>query len=259
MRPQPTIRVALRGALAVGRGQSQSCTSRTAAVASFPQSIAAYSSRAGSLKLRATSTTATTATAPTQQSSFFSTSTSRPDAAAAPSNSSSVSSSSSAPSSSPAPILPASVLSQILFAPCTSPSSPLPSVSNATSVTTNHPSVYATVQIHGRPYLVTPGDSLRLPFKMPGVQPGDELLLNRVGVVGNRNVTAVSSVPQTEEGSFDVAHVPGVTVKAVVLGVETEPLRVMIKKKRRTRRKRSVKSKHHFTVLRIQQVSLEEQ
>ena len=99
---------------------------------------------------------------------------------------------------------------------------------------------------------------------MPGVQPGDELLLNRVGVVGNRNVTAVSSVAQEKKGqdgdsSFDVAHVPGATVKAVVLGVETEPLRVMIKKKRRTRRKRSVKSKHHFTVLRIQEVSLEQQ
>ncbi|CAK7267590.1 hypothetical protein SEPCBS57363_002669 [Sporothrix epigloea] len=122
----------------------------------------------------------------------------------------------------------------------------------------NHPSVYATVHIHGRPYLVTPGDSLRLPFKMPGVQPGDELLLNRVGLVGNRNLTAVSSVAQVEEGSYDVAHVPGATVKAVVLGVETEPLRVMIKKKRRARRKRSVKSKHHFTVLRIQEVSLAE-
>ena len=93
---------------------------------------------------------------------------------------------------------------------------------------------------------------------MPGVQPGDELLLNRVGIVGNRNLTAVSSIAQVEEGSSDVAHLPGATVKAVVLGVETEPLRVMIKKKRRTRRKRSVKSKHHFTVLRIQEVSLAE-
>ncbi|CAK7225817.1 hypothetical protein SBRCBS47491_006018 [Sporothrix bragantina] len=254
MRPQPTLRAALRGALTASRAQGQSCASRTAVVAAFPHNAAAYSSRATPLTPRPT--LAKTATATTQQTSFFSTSTSRPDAAATPSNSSAASSSSH---DAPAPVLPASVLSQILFAPSTSPSSLLPSVSNAASVSTNHPSVYATVQIHGRPYLVTPGDSLRLPFKMPGVQPGDELLLNRVGVVGNRNVTAVSSVQQTEECSFDVASVPGATVKAVVLGVETEPLRTMIKKKRRARRKRSVKSKHHFTVLRIQEVALGDQ
>lgn len=128
-------------------------------------------------------------------------------------------------------------------------------------MSSGNPSVYATVQIHGRPYLVTPGDSVRLPFKMPGVQPGDELLLNRVGIVGNRTVTAVAGAgagtSDVGEERFDVPYVPGATVKAVVLGVETEPLRTMVKKKRRTRRKRTVKSKHHFTVLRIQEVSVE--
>ncbi|CAK7201966.1 hypothetical protein SEUCBS139899_004682 [Sporothrix eucalyptigena] len=247
MRPQSSLRAAFRGALTASRGQSQSCVSRTAVATPFPQNAAAYSCCAAPLRLRPAST----------QSSFFSTSTSRSapaDATTTPSNTSSSSSESSAP------VLPASVLSQILFAPSSAASSPLPSVSNAASVASNNPNIYATVHIHGRPYLVTPGDSLRLPFKMPGVQAGDELLLNRVGVVGNRNVTAVSSVPsQKESGSYDVAHVLGATVKAVVLGVETEPLRVMIKKKRRTRRKRTVKSKHHFTVLRIQEVSLEEQ
>lgn len=85
--------------------------------------------------------------------------------------------------------------------------------------------------------------------------------MNRVGAVGNRTVTAVAGggagTSEVGEERFDVPYVPGATVKAVVLGVETEPLRTMVKKKRRTRRKRTVKSKHHFTVLRIQEVSVE--
>src|SRR5262245_18319163 len=35
------------------------------------------------------------------------------------------------------------------------------------------PAHWASAHIHGRPYLVTAGDSVRLPFKMPGVVPGD--------------------------------------------------------------------------------------
>ncbi|KIH94545.1 hypothetical protein SPBR_06136 [Sporothrix brasiliensis 5110] len=279
MRSQPTLRAAFRSALTSARGAGGS--GRQVAVSPFPQAAALP------LRLPAVANTAATQS--------FSTSTRR-SSHNEPTVSSSSSSSSSSPSTSStssstgaAPALPTSVLSQILFAPSSAPSpvssssssssssSATPSTAAAVaSVTSNHPSVYATVQIHGRPYLVTPGDSLRLPFKMPGVQPGDELLLNRVGVVGNRTVTAVAaSTSQTvsagtaEAGrdntsnnssngeSFDVPYVPGASVKAVVLGVETEPLRTMVKKKRRTRRKRTVKSKHQFTVLRIQEVSVE--
>ena len=158
------------------------------------------------------------------------------------------------------------VLSQILF-PSASPPTPGAVVGN----TNNNPSVYATVYIHGRPYLVTPGDSLRLPFLMAGVQPGDELRLDRVGVVGNRSVTAVATasgaqseiadgVARSTVGAQVVASesIPGASVRAVVLGVETEPERTLIKKKRRSRRKRTFKSKHSFTVLRIKEVVLEQ-
>lgn len=128
----------------------------------------------------------------------------------------------------------------------------------------SQPSVYATVHIYGRPYLVTAGDRLRLPFRMAGVQPGDILHLDRVGVVGSRSVTAVGggggggSGPEGE-GVQHGGHVPGVSVTAVVLGLEAEPLRVLVKKKRRNRRKRTVRSKHQYTVLRIQDVHLGEE
>ncbi|ERS99472.1 mitochondrial 54S ribosomal protein YmL49 [Sporothrix schenckii 1099-18] len=275
MRPQPTLRAAFRSALTSARGAGGS--GRQVTVSPFPQAAALPS------RLPTVANTAAT--------QCFSTSTRRPShneptVSSSSSSSSSPSTSSASSSTGAAPALPTSVLSQILFAPSSAPSpvsssssssSATPSTAAAVaSVTSNHPSVYATVQIHGRPYLVTPGDSLRLPFKMPGVQPGDELLLNRVGVVGNRTVTAVAastsstvSAGTAEAGrdnnsnnssngeSFDVPYVPGASVKAVVLGVETEPLRTMVKKKRRTRRKRTVKSKHQFTVLRIQEVSVE--
>ncbi|EFW99591.1 hypothetical protein CMQ_7959 [Grosmannia clavigera kw1407] len=130
------------------------------------------------------------------------------------------------------------------------------------SAAPSHPSVYATVHIYGRPYLVTPGDRLRLPFRMAGVQPGDVLHLDRVGVVGSRSVTAVGGVTGAGgggpegEGIQRGGHVPGVSVTAVVLGLETEPLRLLVKKKRRNRRKKTVRSKHQYTVLRIQDVRL---
>lgn len=166
-----------------------------------------------------------------------------------------------------APASPPTVLSQILF-PSASSSTPGAVVGN----TNNNPSVYATVYIHGRPYLVTPGDSLRLPFLMAGVQPGDELSLDRVGVVGNRSMTAIATssgaapneavggVVRSTVGAQVVASesIPGASVRAVVLGVETEPERTLIKKKRRSRRKRTFKSKHSYTVLRIKEVVLQE-
>lgn len=49
--------------------------------------------------------------------------------------------------------------------------------------------------------------------------------------------------------------------RAVVMGVESEPLRTKEKTKRRNRKTKTVKSKHRFTVLRIKELrvrSLEE-
>ncbi|KAK3298966.1 ribosomal protein L21-like protein [Chaetomium fimeti] len=109
------------------------------------------------------------------------------------------------------------------------------------------PGHYITVQIHGRPYLVTAGDSVRLPFKMPGVEPGAVLRLNRATAVGSRDFT-LRGAPFVDERLFEC--------RAVVTGTEAEPMRTMVKKKRRCRRSKRVTSKHRFTMLRISELKI---
>ncbi|EON97780.1 putative aconitate hydratase protein [Phaeoacremonium minimum UCRPA7] len=106
---------------------------------------------------------------------------------------------------------------------------------------------YITIHIHGRPYLVTPGDSIRLPYKMPGVLPGDVLRLNRASILGSRDFT-LKGAPYVDERLFEC--------RAVVLGVESEPMRIKIKKKQRNRRKKTVRSKHKYTVLRVSELKI---
>ncbi|KAH6854524.1 ribosomal protein L21-like protein [Chaetomium sp. MPI-CAGE-AT-0009] len=109
------------------------------------------------------------------------------------------------------------------------------------------PGHYITVQIHGRPYLVTAGDSVRLPFKMPGVAPGAVLRLNRATAVGSRDFT-LRGAPFVDERLFEC--------RAVVTGTESEPMRTMVKKKRRCRRSKRVTSKHRYTMLRISELKI---
>ncbi|RDA83078.1 hypothetical protein CP532_2550 [Ophiocordyceps camponoti-leonardi (nom. inval.)] len=109
------------------------------------------------------------------------------------------------------------------------------------------PGHYVTVHIHGFPYLVQEGDQVRLPFRMPGVVPGDVLRLNRASVLGSRDFT-MKGAPHIDDRLF--------VCRATVLGTESEPMRIKIKKKRRCRRKRQAKSKHRYTILRISELSV---
>ncbi|KAI1065556.1 hypothetical protein LB507_000415 [Fusarium sp. FIESC RH6] len=109
------------------------------------------------------------------------------------------------------------------------------------------PDHYITVHVHGFPYLVREGDQVRLPFRMPGVQPGDVLRLNRASVLGSRDYT-MKGAPHIDERVFEC--------RATVIGTESEPLRIKIKKKRRQRRKRQAKSKHRYTILRISELNI---
>lgn len=167
---------------------------------------------------------------------------------------------------------------------------------------------YITAHIYDRPYLLTAGDTLRLPFLMHGVNPGDILRLNRATALGSRDFTLkagassfrTTSPTATTEAILDpttpgsslstetrampgpkpsaslgedgaaVAHfVPfqaqGRTsyldesmfvCRAVVMGVESEPMRIKEKTKRRQRRVKTVRSKHRFTVLKIKEVTV---
>lgn len=108
---------------------------------------------------------------------------------------------------------------------------------------------FITAHLHGKPYLLTQGDTLRLPFRMPGVVPGDVLRLNRATSIGSRDYTLKGSGGEAgylDERIFEC--------RAVVVGTESEPVRVKEKTKRRNRRVRTVKSKHKFTVLRVSEL-----
>lgn len=163
---------------------------------------------------------------------------------------------------------------------------------------------YITVHIHGNPYLVTEGDTIRLPFLMAGVEPGDTIRLNKAINLGSRDFTLKASAaapkmrsptmtttevldPTTGKlpshsrvmpkgplasthSSVEVPHyVPHLAkgkhsylderlfvCRAVIMGVESEPMRIKEKTKRRQRHVRRVKSKHRFTILKIKELRL---
>ncbi|EQK98128.1 YmL49-like protein [Ophiocordyceps sinensis CO18] len=89
------------------------------------------------------------------------------------------------------------------------------------------------------------GDRVRLPFRIPGVLPGDVLRLDRASVIGSRDYT-MKGAPHIDPALFQC--------RATVLGVESEPLRIKIKTKRRQRKQKRVKSKHRYTILRISEL-----
>ena len=96
---------------------------------------------------------------------------------------------------------------------------------------------------------------------MPSVLPGDILRLNRATVIGSRDYTlrAGSAEGQTIAGNLGNGKKAYLDerlfeCRARVLGVESEPMRVMEKTKRRQRHVKHVRSKHRSTVLRIMEV-----
>jgi large subunit ribosomal protein L21 len=163
---------------------------------------------------------------------------------------------------------------------------------------------YITAHIHAKSYLLTQGDTVRLPFNMKGVEPGDVLRLNRATAFGSRDYTLKAAVktPKLKSATMgtvevldpttgslashsrvmpedSLASAPGAVqaphfiphiakgkyqylddrlfvCRAVVMGVESEPLRILQKTKRRQRKVKNIKSKHRYTVLKIKEVRL---
>jgi large subunit ribosomal protein L21 len=140
-----------------------------------------------------------------------------------------------------------------------------PSIRQLLPVLHAQPSHYITIHIHGRPYLLTQGDTLRLPFLMPSVKPGDVLRLNRATHIGSRDYTlkAPEALKGTRDGPKQILYLDErmFTCRATVVGIESEPMRVMEKTKRRQRHVKHVYSKHKYTVLALSELkvkSLEE-
>jgi len=106
---------------------------------------------------------------------------------------------------------------------------------------------YVVAELHARPYLLTEGDHIRLPFLMPKVKTGDILRFNRASALGSRDFTLKGS-PHVDERMFEC--------RVRVVGVESEPLRIKEKTKRRQRHTKTVKSKHRYTILRVMDVRI---
>jgi hypothetical protein len=126
---------------------------------------------------------------------------------------------------------------------------------------------YMTAHIHRFPYLITEGDTLRLPFHMSGVNPGDVLRLNRASLLGSRDYTLKAGTTRAEmydgKPSKNTQYLDErmFECRACVMGVESGPLFSKEKTKRRNRMVKTVHSKHRYTVLKIAEVkvkSLEE-
>ncbi|KAH3670570.1 hypothetical protein OGAPHI_001085 [Ogataea philodendri] len=107
--------------------------------------------------------------------------------------------------------------------------------------------LYASLRVHNRPYLVTKGDEMILPFRLKHAQVGDVLNFNDVTTIGSRNYTF----------HLKEAIDPSIfTIKAVVVEKTKKPMYVKEITKRRDRHVRHVPVKHDYTVLRVSELKL---
>lgn len=95
---------------------------------------------------------------------------------------------------------------------------------------------------------------------MPHAKPGDILRLNRATHIGSRDYTLKAAEPQkgTRDAPKKTYYLDErlFTCRATVVGIESEPMRIIEKTKRRQRHIRRVKSKHRYTVIRISELSV---
>jgi len=95
----------------------------------------------------------------------------------------------------------------------------------------------------------TPGSFLSsVSRRMPGEKPSASL--------GSDGVPVDHFVPHLPKGRDAYLDEKLFTCRAVVMGVEAEPMRIKEKTKRRQRKVKTVKSKHRFTVLRIKELDI---
>jgi len=121
---------------------------------------------------------------------------------------------------------------------------------------------YISAHIHRFPYILTPGDTVRLPFRMHGVHPGDVLRLNRASLLGSRDYTLKAGTNSTESydgkrtGQLNYLDERLFECRVRVLGLDSGPMMIKEKTKRRQRRVKTVRSKHKFTVLKVMEVKV---
>jgi hypothetical protein len=106
--------------------------------------------------------------------------------------------------------------------------------------------LYAVVNVHNNPFLVTKGDKMVLPYNLKHAEVGDVLNFHNVSTIGSRNYTFVDE--PIDPKLF--------TIKAVVLEKTKLPMRVTEITKRRQRKVQHAISKPHRTILRVTELKL---
>ncbi|CAI4034328.1 hypothetical protein SMKI_10G1150 [Saccharomyces mikatae IFO 1815] len=106
--------------------------------------------------------------------------------------------------------------------------------------------LYAVFKIHNRPYLVTEGDRVILPFKLKQAEVGDILNMTDVTTLGSRNYKLVGYPINSSL----------YTLKATVVGKTKRAFQTREVTKRRNRRIRHANSKGDLTILRISELSV---
>jgi ribosomal protein L21 len=113
------------------------------------------------------------------------------------------------------------------------PSSPLAPLINDSNL-------YMTVYINSFPYLISPNDTLHLPFNLPDAPLGSILRMTNVSRIGVRDYT-LQGEPFIDPKVF--------TLKLRVVEHTKMPMVTTIKKKQRQRRARHLFNKQNYTVL----------
>lgn len=106
--------------------------------------------------------------------------------------------------------------------------------------------LYAEFRIHGRPYVVTEGDKVILPYKVNNAEVGDILNLTDVRAIGSRNYKLVDE--PVDPSLY--------TLKATVLEKTKRKFEIREVTKRRNRKVRHAKSKGDLTMIRISELTV---
>jgi large subunit ribosomal protein L21 len=131
-----------------------------------------------------------------------------------------------------------------------------PSVQTLLPLLRSQPPFYATIQIHGKNYFIQAGDSIRLPFVMQGVEPGDVIRMNRAILVGSKDYTLKAGTTETKRDGQKFLDERLYVARARVMGVVKEPERTKVKTKPRQRHARYTVSQHSYTMLKVMEVDL---
>ena len=97
---------------------------------------------------------------------------------------------------------------------------------------------------------------------MHGVSPGDILRLTRASVIGSRDYTLKAGAVDHHLWNGKTKRKHGYlderlfVCRAVVLGTESEPMRFKEKTKRRQRKVKTVRSKHRYTILKVNEITV---